>query len=328
MDYFETGSTDAPDNLAYEQYVFDTLPAGRTALGLWQNRRAVIVGRHQNTAEEVDADFVRAHGIQVVRRTTGGGAVYHDEGNLNFTYITDHPPGARLDFAPFTRPVIAALQALGVRAALSSRNDLCIDGMKFSGNAQATRRGRILHHGTLLFQADMGMISGALRPAPEKLAAKGVASVRARVTNIADHLPTPMTMAAFRAHLLGYLALEGLTPYDPGAQGRARIQALRDTRYDTWAWNWGASPRYTHRRTLRFPGGTLTAFLLVEDGVLREAALRGDFFAAQDTQPLEDALRGVPCRRPDVSERLRALGGAQAFIHGLDTDALAALLTE
>lgn len=329
MLFFRTGSTDPTYNLAFEQYLFDTLPRGASALGLWQNDNAVIIGRHQDTAAEIDPAYVAAHGIRVVRRTTGGGAVFHDLGNLNFTYIADHPEGARFDFAFFTRPVIDALAALGVRAELSSRNDLSVDGRKISGNAQFHRDGRVLHHGTLLFAADLEALSGALRPSPEKLASRGVASARARVANISEFLAEPMTMTNFHDHLLRHLST-AIAPvyYAPAAADLAAIAALRSERYATDAWNWGASPRYNIKRQTRFPGGGLAAYLWAENGILREIALCGDFFATEELPTLTNALVGAPLTAEGIAAALAPLGDPGRYVHGLDAQTLLALLTK
>lgn len=329
MLFFETGNTDPTYNLAFEQHLFDTLPTGKSALGLWQNARAVIIGRHQNTTEEIDADAVRDLGIAVVRRMSGGGAVYHDLGNLNFTYITDQPVNYRLDFAFFTTPVIEALAALGITASLSGRNDLCIGTAKFSGNAQYSHGGRVLHHGTLLFDADLSMLPRVLRVPPEKLAGKGVASVASRVTNIVPHLVTGMSMADFQRHVRGYLSRsQELTPYVPTAGDLEAIDALRASRYDTFDWNWGASPRYNTRRSIRFAGGGITAYLQVEQNILRDVALHGDFFALGDVSPLTKALSGHPRTREGLTAALRPLGDPAQYIYGLDTESLLSLLLE
>jgi len=329
MLYFTTNSTDSAYNLAFEQRMFDTLPAGEAALGLWRNRSAVIVGRHQDAASEVDAGHLRAEGIALTRRLSGGGAVYHDLGNLNFTFITGtagQAPERHFDFAFFLRPVLGALHALGVRAELSGRNDLCVDGRKCSGNAQYTRDGRVLHHGTLLFDVDLDTMTRVLCPPADKLAVRGIPSVRSRVVNIAGLLPEPMTIEDFQARLLERLSAEGaLTAFAPDPGWLSEVAALREERYATFAWNWGESPRYNQRRQARFVGGGLTAFLWVEDGRLREAALRGDFFA-DDPGALEAALAGIELTREGISAALAPLGDVSAHIHGLDAETLIGLL--
>ena len=174
MTFIEVKTTDPDFNLALEQYVFDQMPRNRGYFMLWQNDNAIIVGRHQNTLAEINEAFVREHGIRVVRRLSGGGAVYHDMGNLNFTYIVDASGGARLDLKLFCQPVADALGALGVQAEVNGRNDITIGGQKFSGNAQYVREGRVMHHGTILFDSDLSVVGQALKVDREKIAAKGV----------------------------------------------------------------------------------------------------------------------------------------------------------
>ena len=202
LSYLLPEGTDAPRNLASEQYVFDALPRDRSYFLLWQNRSAVIIGKHQDTLAEINRPFVEQRGIQVVRRLSGGGAVYHDLGNLNYTIITDAGSTEKLDMRLFCQPVLRLLRKLGVPAELTGRNDMTVDGQKFSGSAQYLRQGRILHHGTLLFDSDLSTVQQALRVDPDKIRSKGLASVRSRVTNLKPWLPAGMDLPRFRAALL------------------------------------------------------------------------------------------------------------------------------
>ena len=244
--YLDLTTTDAAFNLAAEQYVFDSLPRDRMYFLLWQNRSAVIIGKYQNTLAEINRPFVEQRGIQVVRRLSGGGAVYHDLGNLNFTFITDAGDTETLDMKLFCAPVVRTLAALGVEASVNGRNDISIDGQKFSGNSQYLRSGRIMHHGTLLFDSDLSVVTQALRVDPAKIQAKGLKSVRSRVTNIRPHLRRDISLGDFRSELLANILCE-----NPGTEYRftpadlAAIETLRRERYDTWEWNYGASPPCT-----------------------------------------------------------------------------------
>ena len=212
MNYLNLKTTDPAFNLAVEEYVFDYLPKDRMYVMLWQNDNAIIIGKHQNTLAEINEAFVQARGIRVVRRLSGGGAVYHDLGNLNYTLIAD-AEGSDLDLGLFCRPVIRALQKLGVDAQLNGRNDMTIAGQKFSGNAQYRKNGRVMHHGTILFDSDMSVLAGALQVDEEKIRAKGVKSVRSRVTNVRPCLREDMSLQAFRQVLLESILEE--YPGDP-----------------------------------------------------------------------------------------------------------------
>lgn len=202
LSYLDLMTTDPSYNLAMEQYVFDCLPRDRMYFMLWQNDNAIIVGKYQNTISEINEEAVRERGIRVVRRLSGGGAVYHDMGNLNFTFITDAGGSGTLDMKLFCEPVVRTLAALGVRAEVNGRNDITIDGKKFSGNSQYLRQGRVMHHGTIMFDSDLSVVGEALRVDPTKIQTKGIRSVRSRVTNVAEHLPERVTLPEFRRILL------------------------------------------------------------------------------------------------------------------------------
>ncbi len=297
--------TDPYFNLAAEEYAMSALPGD--CFMLWRNAPAVIVGRFQNTLAEIDADYVRANAIPVVRRLSGGGAVFHDLGNLNFTFLAGSDGrGAQVDFRRFTQPILEALLAMGVQAQFEGRNDLTIDGRKFSGNAEVVSGGRVLHHGTLLFAARMADISAALRPDPAKFADKAVKSVRSRVTNISEHLPRPMTVLAFRDRLMAHVmaTTPGARPYAFTADDVRAIEHLRDTKYATWAWNYGHSPRYNFSKRRRTTGGSVEVTLDVVNGAIEEAHIFGDYFSRRDPAVLEAALVGVAHQEPALRRQL------------------------
>lgn len=292
MYYAETGSFDPCYNLAFEEYLLTNKTDGDWLM-LWQNKNTVVVGLNQNTSEEIDPDFVRDNGITVVRRTTGGGAVYHDLGNLNYSFITDAGNAEEISIEKLSRPICEALAALGVTAAVSGRNDILIDGKKVSGVAQRVCCGRILHHGTLLFKSDMAMISGALNVDPEKFSSKSTKSVRSRVGNIADHLPPEMTIDDFKAALLRRISGAGAKQYIPAERELAQIRRLADEKYRSEQWTYGRNPEYTYKSRKRFSGGTLEVRLLLKDGAVLRAHFSGDFMATSDCCGLENALRGI-----------------------------------
>jgi lipoate-protein ligase A len=308
--------TDPYFNLAAEEYVMENFD--RDCFMLWRNAPTIIVGRHQNTLAEINVDYVRQNNLPVVRRMSGGGAVFHDLGNLNFTFVTAIDAYRNdVDFRRFTEPILDALRRLGVNARFEGRNDLTIDGRKFSGNAEYIRRGRILHHGTLLFSARMTDVAAALRPDPAKFDDKAVKSVRSRVTNISEHLPQPMSVLEFRDYLMGHVVATtpGATAYTFSLADVAAIERLRDEKYATWEWNYGHSPRYNFSKRARTPGGTVEAALEVDGGIIRAARFYGDFFTRRDPTAIETALAGAPHRADELRRRLAAAPVAETFVN-------------
>lgn len=326
--YIEVKSTDPAFNLALEEYVFEKLPREYNYFILWQNDGAVVIGRHQNTMAEVDAEFVRQNGIRVVRRLSGGGAVYHDMGNLNFTYIQDAESVAP-DLYRFCCPVAEAVQALGADAQVNGRNDITVNGMKFSGNAQYVKNGRVMHHGTLLFDENLETAARALRPDPEKIKAKGVASVRSRITNLKPLLAPGTTMEMFREALLHKLfENQPMEKYMLTEADTAAISALRDSRYDTWDWNWGASPPCDVVFSGRIEGcGKIELHCRIQKGKISEAVLRGDFFSACEPSALADWFVGQPPTAEGFADALRGRDVSQ-IITGLTNEKLLEMLTK
>ena len=201
MIYIESESFDPHFNLALEQYVFDNLDKNENYFMLWQNDNAIIVGKHQNTVAEINAEYTKENNIKVVRRLSGGGAVYHDLGNLNFTFIVSAGGGyEQFNFSDFCKPIIELLNSLGVNAVLNGRNDMSIEGKKFSGNSQYAKRGRIMHHGTIMFDSDLDIVGNSLVVSKDKIQSKGVTSIRSRVTNIKPHMQTDVSIEEFKRH--------------------------------------------------------------------------------------------------------------------------------
>ena len=313
--YAETGSTDPAFNLAFEQYIMENKPEGDWLM-LWQNENTVVVGRNQLTAAEIDEDFVREHGITVVRRMTGGGAVYHDLGNLNYSFITNLGNAAELSIEKFARPVCAALERLGVAAELSGRNDILVDGKKVSGVAQRLYKDRILHHGTLLFDSRCDIIAAALRPAPGKFSSKSAKSVRSRVGNIRELLPVDMSIAEFWQAVLFELASEGYDRYIPSAAELSEIEKLAGEKYRSWDWNFGHSPHYGFENTVRCPGGSLRVSMDVEKGIIKRLAFSGDYMALAGDEAVVEALVGLPHERGIVEKTLKGMEIALSLSFG------------
>ena len=305
--YLELKTTDPAWNLAAEQYVFDCFPQDRSYLMLWQNEKAIIVGKYQNTAAEIHADYVKQHGIRVVRRLSGGGAVYHDLGNLNFTVICNVDASEAVNLHLFCEPVVRALARLGVTAEINGRNDITVAGKKFSGNAQYRKNGRVMHHGTILFDSDLSEVQRALQVNAEKIRSKGVSSVRSRITNLKPFLPEGTTLEAFRKALRMEITAGNPTEQiDFSAEDELFIEKLRQERYLSRAWNYGASPACTLLKRARIEGcGCLEIYLTIEKDRITDIKLSGDFFAVEEPAILERAVLGAVPERESCEKALR-----------------------
>lgn len=300
--------TDAAFNLALEEALFESLSAERPGFFLiWRNAPCVVVGRHQNTPEEVDAAFCREHGIQIVRRSTGGGAVYHDLGNINFSFLKWTKKTYLGGFEEFMRPMVDALRDLGIDAESSSRNDIAVGGRKVAGTAQRRDGQRLLHHGCLLVDADASVLTSALSADPEKFRSKGVASHRARVANLCEFLPAGLSREESTALIVDAMKkrcarAEGDIPQDI----LRRAEELAEKKYRSWDWTWGQSPRSSEKRRFRFPWGRLECLFDVKAGRIASCRIFGDFFALRDVGELERLFVG---QKADPSSLREALFG-------------------
>ncbi|SDJ97469.1 lipoate--protein ligase [Natronincola ferrireducens] len=304
----KNNSNDPHFNLALEEYALKYLNPEENYVILWQNEPSVIIGRNQNTIEEINTTYVKEKGINVVRRLSGGGAVYHDFGNLNFTFIvTIKDEGDVNNFKKFTEPVIKALAKFGIEAELSGRNDITIDGKKFSGNAQYFYKNRLLHHGTILFDSNLGVVQETLNVKQEKIESKGVKSVKSRVTNIHPYLKEKITVDAFKEALLNYL-LEGeedKKQYTLTKEDLRKIKELMEERYLKWGWNYGESPKYSIQKNKRFIWGGLDLRLEVKSGIIQDCVIYGDFFGHHEISTLTEKLKGIQYREEEVAEALK-----------------------
>jgi lipoate-protein ligase A len=309
--------TDARVNLALEEYVFRSKPADEDVLLFYVNDRAIIIGRNQNTVEEIDGDVVAARGVTVVRRVSGGGAVYHDTGNLNFSFMTPDVKGRFNRYDQFTRPVIDALHDLGVPAELGGRNDILVDGRKISGNAQFASPTRMLSHGTLLLDADLDAVTAALRPKPGKVESKGVKSIRSRVANISEFLREPIDVTELRERIVerifGTRDRARIPQIALSEQDWAAVHALAAGKYGTWAWNYGENPSSNVQRARRFPVGEVDVRLDVKEGRIASARIFGDFMGREDVGLLEARLVGLPYDRHDLARALAEVNPADYF---------------
>ncbi|HET7616012.1 MAG TPA: lipoate--protein ligase [Bacillales bacterium] len=298
-------------NLGIEEYILRKLDPNETYLMFYSMEPSVIVGKNQNTMEEINTAFVRENAVNVVRRLSGGGAVYNDEGDLSFSFITKDDGNSFHNYEKFTEPVIRALNQLGVNAKLSGRNDIEVDGKKVSGNAQFSTKGRIFSHGTLLFDVNLDHVQEALTPNPEKIESKGVKSVRSRVTNIREHLDKDMDIHEFRRTLLKFIFevddVKEVPEYKLTDEDWHEIHEIIATRYKNWDWNFSKSPKFNVKHTERFPAGTIDVRLHVNKGVIEDATLFGDFFGVGDVKDIETRLTGTRYEAAELEKALSDL---------------------
>jgi lipoate-protein ligase A len=288
--------TDPTLNLALEEYILRSLPDNDDYLLFYINEPSIIIGKNQNTVEEVNAEYVEANKLHVVRRLSGGGAVYHDLGNLNFSFIMKDDGQSFHNFKKFTEPVVRALRKLGVDAEMTGRNDLQVGERKISGNAQFSTKGKMFSHGTLLFDSEMENVVSALKANAEKYVSKSTKSIRSRVANITEFLAEPMTIEQFRQHILASIFEDQseIPFYELTEQDWANVQKLADERYRSWEWNYGRSPAFNMRQAKRIEGaGTFDVRLQVEEGVIVDAAIFGDFFGRGDSSEVAQRLIGT-----------------------------------
>lgn len=285
-------NTNAYFNLAMEEYFLKN--TNEDIFLLWQNENSIIVGKNQNTLSEINYDYVKENNIKVVRRLSGGGAVFHDLGNINFTFISCND-NSFSDFKKFTMPIVEALKELNVHAEFSGRNDLLIDGQKFSGNAQYNYKNKVMHHGTLLFSSEINDLSNALKVKPSKFQGKSVKSVKSRVTNISSHLDKKMTVLEFKDYLMDFINKRDKNShfYELNDKDIESINKLVEEKYSTWEWNFGYSPKYSLNNELKYPGGNVEFSLDVHDGLIKDIKFFGDFFGKEDISFIENKLRNV-----------------------------------
>jgi len=329
MIYIKTYSTDPAFNLALEQYVFDFMDRNEEYCMLWQNENSVIVGYYQNTRREINASFVREQNIKVIRRLSGGGAVFHDLGNLNYTFIGEQNERNRIDFVKFCSLIVDVLAEMGVKAEISGRNDITIEGKKVSGNAQYFRKGRVMHHGTLLFDSDLTILSQVLNVPKDKIESKGIKSVASRVANIRSFLKRDMSLKEFWRTIEMFLAQNGKwEEYELTDEDLAVVKKIKLARYDQWDWNYGKSPDYNVFKERRVDGfGKIEVYLKVEKGIITSVSLHGDFFGSSDLQKLCKTLIGHRLEYKELRQTLEE-EALEGILYNLGTADLVNILVE
>lgn len=304
MYIIDNTSDNAYFNIATEEYLLKN--KNEDFFVLYINPPSIIIGKNQNTLAEINADYVNEKNITVVRRLSGGGAVYHCQGNLNFSFIINDVEKSFMDFRKFTQPIINILSDMGIHAQLSGRNDILISDKKISGNAQFKSKGRMLHHGTLLFSSDLSELEKSLKASPLKFKDKATKSVRSRVANICDYLENPININEFKKLIIAGILKnnEDCRVYNLSAEDIKAIDRLVEEKYSTWEWNYGYSPKYNYSNEEKFASGLVQAYLFIEEGLIKNIKFYGDFFGKQDISELENKLIGAKHEKKYIEEIL------------------------
>lgn len=317
--------TDPTLNLALEEYALKAVDIAHDHLLFYVNEPAVIIGKHQNTAAEINAEFIEENNIHVVRRISGGGAVYHDHGNLNFSFITQASKHRFHRYESFLRPVVAALQTLGVPADLNGRNDIVVGDKKISGNAQYQLGNRMFCHGTVLVSSALEDVVAALNVNPDKIISKGIQSIRSRVANINEYLAEPISVDQLKKHFIASFASQSLTRHQLSEADWEKIHELANTKYRSWDWNYGKSPRCNIQNRKRFSIGEIAVNLFIESGKIESVKFFGDFFAKREISELEAQLVGVQYDHQSIETKLNTIN-LEDYFGLLDKDDFISLL--
>ena len=307
MIYIETGSSDVYYNFGLEYYFTVEKRLPDTVFLFWRTTPTLMVGKYQNVLEEINKPYADEHGIHIVRRMSGGGTIYTDLGGWQFTFI-QHRETEEIEFHQYIAPVIDALGELGVQAEFNGRNDLTIEGKKFSGNAQYRLGDCIVHHGSLLFDTDIRQMVESTTVDSYKILSKSIKSVRDRVTNIAEHLPAPMDPETFKECMVRHIMNGSDAVYEVTAEDNARIREIAAEKFNNWERIYGADPKFNIERTGRFAGGKMQFKIDVRKGVIQSAAVYGDFFSTLDAETICAALTGCRYERSAVLEALMSHG--------------------
>lgn len=325
MRFLRNHSTDVYYNMAFDEYALEQLPLDEPLFFLWQNRSAVIIGLNQNAYAEVDIDYLRRHGIDLARRITGGGAVYHDLGNLNYT-IVGRSSDIERDYPEYTRHMLRALQTLGVKAELSGRNDILVEGRKVSGFAKRVYKDRLMVHGTLMYDVDIEKLTRVLTPPDDKLIAKGIASVKSRVANLKDYLPGIANVEDFSKALEKYLSRQYQDEeYMLTEAQQDEIMAVAKDKFATADWIYGRAPGSEVTYARRLPCGNVEVFLHIKKGRIDSCRVGGDFIGNSPISEVEVLLTGCLYERTALQQCLSTID-IQRYLDNTHTETFINLL--
>ncbi len=329
MIYLESKSNDPSYNIAFEEYAFTEIAKKDDVFILWINEPCIVVGKNQNTAQEINQKYCDENGIKIVRRISGGGAVYHDLNNLNYTIISNEKSKVNFDFKSLSQPVINTLMTMGVESEFTGRNDLVIDGQKFCGNAQHIKDNRVMHHGCILYDVDLGVLSKALTVSKDKIESKGKKSVVSRVTNIKPHLKDDsLTVEDFKNRLKDYMdSVYNMTEYDFTEEDEKAVLSLKAKRNDSWDWVYGKNPEFTMKRERRFSSGSVEANLLVKENHIENVKFYGDFFGVKDVDELSKRLIGIRYDRESLKKALEDVE-IDSYFMGVSVDEFIELIVD
>ena len=322
MKYIHTDYTIPYYNMALEEYIMGNDKFSDEYLFFYIHKPSVIIGKYQNALSEVNMKYIEDSGIILARRITGGGAVYHDEGNLNFSFICRRR-GDEIDFEPYVRPVIEALGKIGIRAELSGRNDLVLDGRKFGGNAQHMTKDKVLSHGTIMVDVNIENMTMALNVDAEKYISKGISSVRSRVVNIGEYMTDPMNVLELREYLREELStVYDMDEYILTDEDKLTVEKLVREKFSTWEHNFGGRAKMSINKKKKLPAGMICISCEIKGGIITDVSIQGDFFANDDVAKLEDSLTGIPIRKEDIMSAV----GEKQIIKNLSAEEIAELI--
>lgn len=337
MQYIAMDTKDIRTNLATEQYLMNSGKMTPPFMLFYIEGPCIIVGRNQNTMEEIDPEYCREHNITITRRLSGGGAMYQDFGNMCFSMVVPAKDQKFGDFKSMVQPVVDGLKEMGAsNIEVTGRNDIVLDGKKFSGNAMYTRDGKTFSHGTCMFDVDTDVVASALRVPKDKIESKGIKSVRSRVVNIKPYLKEEyrnMDTFQLRDELIKKIwktntieEAEENYAYVLDDEDKKEIAKLEQEIYYNWDWVYGKSPKFTVQRRKHFAGGTIDARFNIENGTIENVVIYGDFFGPENVDELQDELKGTKYPQEKIKEKLNALDLSR-FFAGIPQDEITELLS-